>query len=91
MAATYEQIEKSIRRAKELGYAYVVMYCDAFDYTDYCNECRDAAECLKTMENIKTTGNQVMEVYDLSMDLDTQLKERRAYHPPMEVPANAAN
>lgn len=83
MAATQSEIRGWLTRKHSLlgnkieDCSHVIIYCDTFDYTDY------PVYVLKT-ENIedvmKTHNDRLMEVYSLSMDIEAQLNEYRAYH-----------
>lgn len=63
----------------------MVVKCDQFDYRgDPADQCcypkyhTDPDDVLKTMAH----GDRTMEVYDLSLSIDEQMAERRAWHPP---------
>jgi hypothetical protein len=65
--------------------AYLSVYCDTFDYEDYPVFAKDKNEFWKkhddpshTMANMQ----RLMEVYDLSLDKDTQLAEKYSNHMP---------
>jgi len=69
-----EWIEEGIKR----GASHVVIMCDTFDYEDYpvyIMPGEDPAE-KRSYENMQ----RPMECYDLRMDIDAQLNERRANH-----------
>lgn len=44
MAATKEEVEGWISKAKKEGFKYVISVCDTFDYTDYPVYCYDDKE-----------------------------------------------
>jgi hypothetical protein len=78
-AATKEQISKWFDFAKQSGFAYMIIVCDMFEYTDYPvyvyagNNLRERANRV-----IATDMQVIMECYDLSMDKEAQFAERRA-------------
>ncbi len=63
---------------------FLIVVCDTFDWEDYPVSC--------TREDFEETHakyagknmQRVMEVYDLSMDHESQINERRTFHPPEE-------
>ncbi len=77
---TQDDIRKWIEREPHSKYMLVI--CDTFDYNDYPAFVEDDKECLETIEN-PGKMQKVMEVYNLSLDIETQLKESRAWHPPI--------
>jgi hypothetical protein len=76
---TVQDIRRWLARADEDD-EFMVVVCDTFDYEDYPVFCT-ASECIERVED-PGSMQRVMEVYDLSMDLEAQLRERRAWHPP---------
>jgi len=82
MAATHADITGWVTRPPE-GTKFVVVVCDTFDHEDYPVHCETAEKCRATVA--KPGGMQrVMEVYDLSKDVPSQLREHRAWHLPAE-------
>lgn len=65
---------------------YMLVVCDTFDYEDY-PVFTSKKKFWLTKDNLGDM-QKIMEVYDLNGDIDTQLKEKRAYHPPPR-PGNA--
>lgn len=66
-------------KGKSQNARYMMVYCDTFDYGDYPVYVKDAQEYFVKKSSYK---DRLMEVYDLSMDMDEQISEKRAYHPP---------
>jgi hypothetical protein len=70
-----------LKRGKENGATHVIIVCDTFDYDDYPvyvqpNEsAREIAD-----EYNKKSMQRVMEVYSLSLSIESQLAEHRAFH-----------
>ena len=62
---------------------HMLVVCDTFDYDEYPVFAMDAAACIA---NYKNSGEmqRVMEVYDLSLDKEKQMREHRAMHLPNE-------
>lgn len=63
----------------EQGATHMIVFVDTFDFTDYPAYAADPFEA-RTLVNAPAKSSQVMEVYDLAMDRDTQLAEVRAWH-----------
>jgi hypothetical protein len=85
MPATRHDIAGWCQEAQDGGARWLVIKCDQFDYRgapdDKC--CYPVAltradEVWKVIEN----GDRTMEVYDLSLSLESQMGENRAWHPP---------
>lgn len=63
---------------------FMLIVCDTFDYDDYPVFCtRGNFEETHAKYNEKNM-QRVIEVYDLSLEHESQLNERRAFHPPEE-------
>lgn len=78
---TQEDVKRWLNEAKERKAKFMIVVVDTFDYEDYPVFCLTAEECLEKSRN-PGQMQRIMEVYDLSLDLDTQVNERRAYHLP---------
>lgn len=81
MAATQEDIRRWLKQAKEKNAKFVVVLVDTWDYEDYPVYCKTNEECRDTYNNPREM-QRVMEVYDMSLDIEMQLNERRAFHLP---------
>jgi len=63
----------------EKGYEFLIIFCDTFDYTDYPKFCSEEDfEKTHQCESMQ----KIMEVYNLRMDMESQLKEYRAFNYP---------
>lgn len=69
--------EGKIRKATHL-----VVVCDTFDHEDYPVYVMPADDINKTIANYQNYHNmsRVMEVYNLSIDKDTQLNKHRVWN-----------
>jgi len=81
MAATREDIQRWLQTGIEKEATHVIVMCDTFDWDDYpvyvsANE--DIHEKLKECRNKSMA--KVMEVYNLKMDIEAQMREHRAYN-----------
>ena len=81
MATTQNDIRGWIQEAKEEGATHLVVCCDTFDYEDYPisvmpNE--NVQDIVKSHDG--PNMQKVMEVYNLSMNIEPQIKEKRSWH-----------
>ena len=81
MAASKEQIREWVKRGVETGATHVIIVYDRWDYEDYPVYV-DKYQSVNHEVDIRHGRNmlRVMEVYDLSMDIEAQLEEHRAWH-----------
>ncbi|GCE16807.1 hypothetical protein [Dictyobacter kobayashii] len=81
MGTSQEDIKRWLNRGKEEGATHVIVVCDTFSYEDY-------PVMVKPEEKVKDIAKKydgenmqrIMEVYNLSMDFDKQLAERRSFN-----------
>lgn len=85
MPATRHDIASWFMEAQDGGARWLVIKCDEFDYrgapSDKCCypvALNRAEEVWKTIEN----GDRTMEVYDLSLPIEEQFAQGRAWNPP---------
>lgn len=81
MAASKNQIREWVDRGIETGATHVIIVYDSWDYEDFPVYVDKGQSVEKRMSYYD--GNNmcsVMEVYNLSMDIDTQMNEFRAWH-----------
>lgn len=76
-AATAQEIREWVLNAKAAGADFLIVKCDDWDHEDY-----PVSASRAEYDRLVKGSDRVMEVYDLSMDLEAQLAEHRAYHPP---------
>lgn len=77
MGTSREKIRSWLQRGIEKKAIYMMVGYDSFDYEDYpiyCYSLQEAKEKYKQQE-------RVMECYDLTLNLEAQLKEYRSWHP----------
>lgn len=82
MGTTADEIRGWIQSGKDAGATHVIVACDTFDNEDYpvnVMPSESIAEKIKEYDNVNM--QRIMEVYAMHLDLETQLAERRAYHP----------
>lgn len=75
MAATKQEIREWLEEGKKKNAAHVIVMCDTYDYEDYpvyVLRNQDPRLCARQGEM-----QAVMEVYNLSLDIETQLNTHR--------------
>jgi len=83
MAASYQAIQSWLEEAKATGARWLIVVCDTYDYEDYPVAIKpDEDFWAKFAEFNGNNMQRVMEVYDLEMDLKSQLDEQNAFHTP---------
>lgn len=81
MAATKQDIREWLRRGKESGATHVIVVCDTWDYEDYPVYIEPGQSVSEKLSYYQRADMQkVMEVYNLSMDIEAQLAEGCAWH-----------
>lgn len=81
MAASKSDIREWFKQGVKDKATHMIIVCDSFDWDDYPVYITSTAKVAKEYCDSMTTNNnmqQVMEVYNLSMDMDSQLAEHRA-------------
>ncbi len=85
MTATYQDITGWLEEAKRQKATHLIVAVDTFDYGNYPIY---VCEHMSVRKEINDRNGQNMqrvdEVYNMSMDIDKQRKERRAWHPEKE-------
>lgn len=81
MAASKSQIREWVERGAKTGATHVIIVCDRWDYEDYPVYV-DKGQSVNEEVSKRNGKNMqsVMEVYNLSMDIESQLNEHRAWH-----------
>lgn len=77
---TKEDIKVWLNRAKP-EHTHMIVVCDGFDYEDYpvyVEENEDIREIEKKYNGINM--QKIMEVYNLKIDIESQLNENRAFN-----------
>lgn len=79
---TKNEIYEWLKDAKKKKATHVLILCDSFDYEDYpvyVFKGQNVRDVIK--EKCKADNMQrLMEVYNLSMDIEKQLKEHRSFN-----------
>lgn len=81
MAATKEEIRGWLKRGIKDDYSHVIVVCDTYDYEDFPVFVAKSENVLEIKEkNEKASMQKIMEIYNLSMDVEAQLNEKRAFN-----------
>ena len=81
MAVGISEIRKWVESGIKTGATHVIIVCDTFDHEDY-------PVYVKQNESVKdrvsyyqrASMQEIMEIYNLSMNIESQLNEYRAWH-----------
>jgi hypothetical protein len=79
MAVSKTEIRSWLQRGKDEGATHVLVACDTFDWEDYPVYVKPG-ETAREHAGRLGSAETIMEVYDLSLDLEAQLAEVRAFH-----------
>lgn len=83
MALTPGTIKVWFESGQAMGKDYMIIVCDTFSYEDYPVYAHGNGDFLEKYSRYNGKNMQrIMEVYDLNMDMETQLDETRAFHGP---------
>lgn len=82
MITSRGQIEQWFREGYDQSYSYMIVACDQFDYGDYPVYAHETSVEHIVAELLERELTDVHEVYDLDMDMDDQINEKRAWHTP---------
>lgn len=80
--ATLQTIEHWLNDAVRDGADFLIVACDTFNYNDYPVPVNRSEFWEKHGQFDGKHMQRIMEVYDLSINLQSQLSERRAMHCP---------
>jgi hypothetical protein len=81
MGTTRETISGWLKRGKEKGATHVIVACDTFSYSDFPVFVMPGEDVKDKCEETRGKHMQkIMEVYNLSMDLEQQLNSHRAFN-----------
>lgn len=81
MEITKEEICQWLKRGIETKATHVIVVADTFDYEYYpvmVSESEDINELIKEYDGVNM--QRIMEIYNLHMDIEKQLNERRSYN-----------
>lgn len=82
MGTTKEDIKGWFKSGKEEGHTHMLVVCDSFDYEDYpvyVDSKEDAEKKHAAYVKGEHSMQRVMEVYNLSKDMNKQLNQHRVF------------
>jgi hypothetical protein len=77
---TKEDIRGWLEFAKKMGYSHMIVMCDTFSHEDYPVYVGPGENVREVAEKKSIDMQKVMEVYNLSMDLEEQLNQIRSFN-----------
>lgn len=81
MTASLLDIKGWLSQARKIGATHLIVAVDTFDYENYPVYVSPKEDVEKEFMRITDQSMQrVDEIYNLSMDINKQLKENRAFH-----------
>ena len=81
MAATQVDIRRWFETAKEQNATHLIVACDTWDWDDYPVYVDKSQDVRKEERRIQSSEMQkVMEVYNINMDMESQLREYRSFN-----------
>jgi len=80
---TKNDIREWFDSGRKNDYEFMLVVCDTFDYEDYPCYAKGTQQFMEKYNDHNGVNMQkIVEVYDLSMDRETQLAEERSSHSP---------
>lgn len=81
MAASKDDIRRWLRNGEQQGATHVIVVCDTFEWEDYPVYVSSGEKVQDVIDkNANAPMQKIMEVYNLSLNIERQLNEFRAYH-----------
>lgn len=81
MAATKDEIREWVERGVKIGATHVIILCDTWDWEDFPSYVKQGESVRDEVMRCQAANDlRVMEVYNLSMDIEYQMNEHRAWH-----------
>jgi predicted transcriptional regulator len=82
MAASKDRIQLWFREGQSKDAHHMLVITDTYEYEDYPVYVMQNENTKKKIKEVTENESQVVqEIYDLSLDMNTQLEEKKAYHP----------
>lgn len=81
MSTSVADIRSWLEEGKRGNATHVIVVCDEFSHEDYPVYVGAGEDARTVAGDLNTKGMQrVMEVYSLALDIESQLREHRAFH-----------
>ena len=83
MAASKDRIQLWFREGQSKDAHHMLVITDTYEYEDYPVYVMKNEDTKKKIKEVREESEMrvIQEIYDLSLDMNTQLDEKRAYHP----------
>lgn len=79
MSTSRDEIREWLARARKANATHMIVVCDTYDHEDYPIDVMPGQDVRQVYDQYNGPNMQrVMEIYNLSMDLEAQLLETRA-------------
>lgn len=79
MPTTQSDLGRWFDRGVADGEAYMVVWCDTFDYSDYSAYYGSREEAQQALDKDGQNMQKAMECYDLRKSKEAQMEQRRAW------------
>jgi len=83
---TKQEISRWFDEGVDEGADYMFVVCDTFDYEDYPIYCSTKEFDKQHKQHNNNNMQRIMEIYDLKADKEEQMKERRTFRRPGDLP-----
>ena len=77
---TIDEIRDWLKSERINDCSHMIVVCDTYDYEDYPVYIQQGSDIQKEIDQRNSQFSKVMEVYDLSKDIEKQLSEKRAWN-----------
>jgi len=77
---TIDEIRDWLKSERTNDCSHMIVVCDTYDYEDYPVYIQQGSDIQKEIDQRNSQFSKVMEVYDLSKDIEKQLSEKRAWN-----------
>ena len=78
--ASQKRIREWLERFDKKQFSHMIVVCDTWDHDDYPVGVKKTEDITQKVKYYGTNMQRVMEVYDLSMDIEKQLLQTRAWN-----------
>lgn len=80
MPTRQDEIREWFARGKQCGARFMLVVVDSFSYEDYPSFVKPGEDIKAAIDGKSCNMQRVVEVYDLAMDMESQLREPRPWH-----------
>lgn len=80
MSATKADIRKWLMEGKEQGATHVIIALDTWDYDNYPVFIQPGQSVKEKVDSYNSKQDRIDEVYNLSLDIEQQLNQRRVWN-----------